>query len=148
MNCGRCTDIHSRRLGAASFQHTPDWKTKERSRPKIERSAVDYFPSSAKRQVSPRAPESPSPLLFCRTYLPHHFDVSFSDVRKQDARKLRGPVEDKECFAIADRREGGKTTRCRGFVLWGACYGRFLYCVYGATGGRCPTCFFAPPGSW
>ncbi|MEQ9410040.1 MAG: hypothetical protein RIK87_20050 [Fuerstiella sp.] len=98
--------------------------------------ANDLFLEFQERcQAGPRKPErratcADDPLLFCRAYLPHHFNVPFSDFHKQDARKLRGAVEDKEWFAIADRREGGKTTRCRGFMLWGACYGRFQYCVY------------------
>ncbi|MEQ9406901.1 MAG: hypothetical protein RIK87_04210 [Fuerstiella sp.] len=58
--------------------------------------ANDLFLEFEERwQAGPKDPErraacEDDPLLFCRTYLPHHFDVPFSDFHKQDARTLRG----------------------------------------------------------
>lgn len=51
---------------------------------------------------------------------PHHFDVPLSNLHKQDARKQRGVVEDKEWFAITDRREGAGQRGARVYAVGSA----------------------------
>lgn len=67
------------------------------------------------------------PLLFAKTYFPEDFYLPFSKQHEIESHKLKQAIEEKACFANADRRGGGKSTRARTWVLWGVAYGKVVY---------------------
>ncbi len=89
--------------------------TKDRAKPRSAAATLagqDIAPLPPIRDVARRARDDASFRVFCETYFPHLFWLSWSPDHLRVVAKFERVVKDRETLAVATPRGSGKITLC------------------------------------